>query len=235
MDADVAARTLRLLTLLQARPSWSAAELADRVGTSTRTLRRDLGRLAALGYEVHSRPGPGGHYVLGSGSRMPPLVFDDEEIVALVARLRMVKQGSGAEAAQRALVKLRQVLPRRLAGLVADIAEHSETLLLDEVGPEDVLGPLTAASAADRLVRFSYTDQHDTKSHRRVGSVRCMFIRGRWAALAWDLDREDWRVFLLDRIRDVIGDKPSLRRNPPADDLATWLLTEFGRATTKPG
>lgn len=229
MDVDVAARTLRLLTLLQTRPTWPAAELAERTGTTPRTLRRDLRRLAGLGYEVMSRPGPGGHYRLAAGTRLPPMVFDDEEVVALVAGLRMAEQSPTAEAARSALVKLRQVLPRRLAAIAADVAAHSETLVDDESDADDILAPLTAAAAADLLVRFSYIDQHGTASRRRVDSVRCLFSHGRWYVLAYDLDRVDWRVFRLDRIREVIGDRPTGRRDPPVDDLAAWLRTDFGR------
>ncbi len=158
------------------------------------------------------------------------MVFDDDEIVALVAGLRMAEQSPAAEAAARALVKLRQVLPRRLAALASDVATHSETLVLDETPASDLLGELTAAAAADLGVRFSYHDQHGTVSHRMVDSLRCLFIRGRWSVLAYDHDRVDWRVFRLDRIRelDILGAEP--RRVPPAEDLATWLRTDFGRA-----
>ncbi|RBJ02081.1 hypothetical protein DRA43_17455 [Micromonospora provocatoris] len=62
--------------------------------------------------------------------------------------------------------------------------------------------------------------------------MRCLFVRGRWNVLAYDLDRTDWRVFRLDRIRDVVGDGATTRRDPPADDLATWLRTDFGRSAT---
>lgn len=229
MDSDVTARTLRLLTLLQVRATWSAAELLERTGTSSRTLRRDLGRLNALGYQIIGKPGPGGHYRLAPGTRMPPLVFDDDEVVALVAGLRMAEQSATGESAVRALVKLRQVLPHRLASLAEDVAAHSETLALDEPPADDLLGPLTAAAAADLGVAFSYTDQHGTESRRTVDSVRCLYVRGRWSVLAYDHDREDWRVFRLDRIRGLTTNSPAARRDPPAEDLTAWLRTDFGR------
>ena len=230
MDTDVAARTLRLLALLQARTKWSAAELLQRTGTSDRTLRRDLQRLSALGYEVASKPGPGGYYQLNAGTRMPPMVFDDDEVVALITGLRMAEQTTDSEAAARALVKLHQVLPRRLAGLAAAVATHSETVTLDEAPAGNLIGTLTTAAAADLGARFEYTDQHGEASQRQVDSIRCLYVRGRWSALAFDLDREDWRVFRLDRIRDVvIADETAIRRDPPDEDLAAWLRTDFGR------
>jgi predicted DNA-binding transcriptional regulator YafY len=90
-SSDPAARTLRLLALLYSRPSWNGAELADRLGVSPRTLRRDIERLERLDYQVRSRPGPGGYYALGAGTRTPPLMFDDDEVLALVAALRMIE------------------------------------------------------------------------------------------------------------------------------------------------
>lgn len=237
MDHDIAGRTLRLLTLLQTRPTWAAADLASRLEVPPRTLRRDLQRLISLGYQVDSKPGPGGHYRLAAGARLPPLVFDDDEVVALIAGLRAVEQGAAAEAASRAIAKLRQVLPPRLASLAADVADATESLHLDPPGElvhEDVLGPLTTAGAADLVATFDYTDRHHVASQRRVDSIRCLLSRGHWYLLAFDLDRADWRVFRLDRIQQVAAKHPAPRRNPPADDLATWMLTDFGRLDQPP-
>lgn len=234
-EPGTAARALRLLTLFQTRSTWSAAELAERTGTSRRTLRRDLSRLSALGYEVTSRPGPGGHYRLAAGGRLPPMVFDDDEVVALVTGLRMAEQSPAAESASRALAKLGQVLPRPLAGLAAQVAAHSETITFGETAAEDVLGELMAAASADRSIRFTYTGQDGTRSSRRVDSARCLLVRGRWYVLAYDVGREDWRVFRLDRIGEVVSGRQVPRRRPPSDDLATWLRTDFGRASSGRG
>lgn len=235
MDTDVAARTLRLLILLQARTKWSAADLLKRTGTSARTLRRDLRRLIDLGYEVVSKPGPGGYYELVAGTRMPPMVFNDDEVLALITGLRMAEHTTSGDAASQALVKLRQVLPQRLATLTDVLATHSEALALDEIPNGDLIGSLTAAAAAGLSVGFSYTDQHGAASKRRVDSLRCLFVRGRWSALAFDLDRVDWRIFRLDRMSNVlVTDKPATRRDPPADDLAAWLRTDFGKTDGHP-
>ena len=237
MDAaGSAARLVQLLTLVQARPRWDAAELAARLGVSPRTLRRDLSRLARLGYQVEGRPGPGGHYRLVAGSRLPPMVFEDDEVVALVAALRTVEDGPVGEAATRALVKLRQVLPRRLAHLAAQVADHTEAVAVE--GPPAagtaaaaaLLGALTAAAAADLGVRFTYTDRHGRTSRRSVDSVRCLLVRGRWVVLAFDTGRDGWRVFRLDRVHDLVEGRATVRRALPAEDLAAWLRSDFGRA-----
>lgn len=229
METDVAARTLTLLTLLSSRPTWEAADLAERCGASPRTLRRDVRRLVALGYAVRGRPGPGGHYRLEPGARLPPLLFDDDEVLALVAGLRSVERGATAEAAQRALTKLRQVLPRRLASVADDAAAASETLTLDR-STDFLLGPVTAAAAADSSASFTYTDRHGRSSRRHADSLRCLLVDERWYVLAWDRDREDWRLFVLGGLTDLEAGPAAPRRDLPADDLAHWLRTDFGRA-----
>ncbi len=229
--SDPTARTLRLLGLLQTRTEWPAAELAARLGASGRTLRRDLDRLRSLGYDVQSRPGPGGHYALRGGGRMPPLLFESDEVVAVVAALRMVEERVSGDAVQRALAKLARLLPPDTTGTARAVTAASETARWD---PPDLdlasLEALTGAGAADRAVTFGYEDQHGRPSQRRVDTVRCLYSRGEWYVVAHDLDRDDWRVFRLDRVREVVvGDRRPRSRAGPADDLVTWLATDFGR------
>ena len=114
--ADTTQRVLRLLGLLEARTTWQAHELAARMDVTERTVRRDVTRLRQLGYPVEAARGLDGGYRMGAGRRLPPLLLDDDEAIALVACLRMGAL-SGAdevgEAALRALTKLDQVLPPR--------------------------------------------------------------------------------------------------------------------------
>ena len=92
--ANTSSRTLRLLSLLQNHRFWPGAELAERLGVSPRTLRRDVDRLRELGYPVSAQPGVDGGYQLASGAALPPLVLDDEEAVALAVGLRLATQGA---------------------------------------------------------------------------------------------------------------------------------------------
>ncbi|MEU5713573.1 helix-turn-helix transcriptional regulator [Streptomyces flaveolus] len=115
---SASARLLRLLALLAARPSWTCAELAERMAVTDRTVRRDVARLRELGYTVDSGAGPWGGYRLRAGSRVPPLILDDEEALAVAVGLREAAFGGalgGDQAALSALLKLRQVLPPRIA------------------------------------------------------------------------------------------------------------------------
>lgn len=111
------ARLLDLLALFQVHRNWTGAELADRLGVTTRTVRTDIDRLRELGYPVHASRGVAGGYQLGSGARLPPLLLDDDEAVAVAVGLRTATgDGIGGleEVSVRALAKLEQVLPSRL-------------------------------------------------------------------------------------------------------------------------
>jgi predicted DNA-binding transcriptional regulator YafY len=80
---ETSARLLRLLSLLSARPFWRGDDLAGRLEVTPRTLRRDVARLRAIGYPVDADPGPAGGYRLGPGGRLPPLLLEDDEAVAV--------------------------------------------------------------------------------------------------------------------------------------------------------
>ncbi|MBV2366609.1 HTH domain-containing protein [Streptomonospora sp. NEAU-YY374] len=124
---ETSARLLRLLSLLQAHRDWSGPELAERLGVTPRTVRRDVERLRALGYPVHARAGAPG-YRLGPGSDLPPLLLDDEEAVAVAVGLRTAATGTVAgiaETSVRALAKLERVLPARLRHRVRGVFDRS--------------------------------------------------------------------------------------------------------------
>src|ERR1700733_451586 len=106
--ANTSSRALRLLSLLQNHRFWPGAELAERLGVSPRTLRRDVDRLRELGYPVTAHPGVDGGYQLAPGAALPPLVLDDEEAVALAVGLMAAAQSSvagTAGASMRALAE----------------------------------------------------------------------------------------------------------------------------------
>src|SRR6202140_2669586 len=115
---QTSARLLRLLSLFQAQRYWSGADLSSRLDITGRTLRRDVDKLRSLGYPVHSSTGTAGGYQLGAGAKLPPLLLDDEEAVAVAVGLRTAASGTVTgieEASVRALAKLEQVLPPHLS------------------------------------------------------------------------------------------------------------------------
>lgn len=198
------ARLLKLLTLLQARSSWSGDLLAERLGVTGRTVRRDVQRLRSLGYPVEAFPGVGGGYRLGSGGSLPPLLLDDEEAVAVAVCLRTAAGGTVAgigDAAMHALAKLEQLLPSRLRTQVAAVQGATDSLPAGTptVDPSSLL-QLARACRDQVRVSFGYVSHDGTPTERRVEPHRLVCTGRRWYLVARDTERGDWRSFRVDRL-----------------------------------
>jgi predicted DNA-binding transcriptional regulator YafY len=207
---------LILLSLLQDGRAWQGAELAERLGTTPRTMRRDIDRLRELGYPVESVRGPGGSYRLVAGQAMPPLVLTDDEAVATVIGLRLAETAQ-VDGTSGALRKLAQVMPSRLRNRVRAVAATTSVRSRSTVDVE-VVRRLGLAAYTHQDVRFQYRAKGGAVSARRVEPYRQVLLDGRWYLLAWDRDRADWRTFRLDRIDDldVPGSTFIPRLVPPA-------------------
>jgi predicted DNA-binding transcriptional regulator YafY len=236
------ARLFQLLSLLERPRSWSATELAARLETSTRTVRRDVERLRDLGYPVEATMGAAGGYRLVAGGAMPPLVLDDDEAVALVVGLRTAA-GRGVtgidEASIRALAKVLQVLPGRLRHRVDALAalDGGATARLASDAPAvdpDTLTALAAAVEGRERVRFDYEPAGGGRGERRVEPYGVVPLGRRWYLVAFDVDREGWRTFRLDRVGGLrsLGGRGAARRLP-ADTAAAYLVdTVLAQAAT---
>ncbi|MDI1456390.1 YafY family protein [Streptomyces sp. ATE26] len=228
---ETSARLLRLLSLLQAHREWSGAELADRLGVTPRTVRRDVDRLRELGYPVNASPGTGGGYQLGAGAELPPLLLDDDEAVAVAVGLRTVAgqgiEGIG-ETSVRALAKLEQVLPSRLRRRVGALNAYTVPMLrggppASPVDPALLTEIAHLCRDAERL-RFEYRTHDGAAGRRTVEPHRLVCTERRWYLVAWDVDRSDWRTFRVDRITPRPPHGPRFTpREPPADDLAGYV------------
>ncbi|OKH94870.1 helix-turn-helix transcriptional regulator [Streptomyces uncialis] len=223
---DTSARLLRLLSLLQAHREWSGTELADRLGVTTRTVRRDVDRLRELGYPVHADAGVSG-YRLGAGTKLPPLLLDDEEAVAVAVGLRTAAGGTVegiAESSVRALAKLEQVLPPRLRHRVRTLG--AMTVPLPDGGPvvpPDTLTVIAAACRDHETLRFDYRSHDGTESRREAQPHRLVSSGRRWYLVAYDPSRAGWRTFRVDRLTPRTPGGPRFTpREPPADDLAGY-------------
>ncbi len=231
--ADTTRRALRLLTLLQSRPVWRGEELADRLAVTTRTVRRDVERLRELGYPVRAAQGVGGGYQLGAGGRLPPLLLDDDEAVAVVVCLRLAAGGSVAgigEAALRTLAKLDQVLPGRLREQVGALGEAT-VALPSRAAPVDADVLVTLAQAVRRCVRVrcEYRARDGRRSSRDFEPYRLVATGRRWYLLAFDLDRQEWRTFRLDRMAEVRATTFTFRPRP-APDAASYVQEAVSHA-----
>ena len=205
--AETAVRLLRLLGLLQRQPEWGGADLADRLQVGPRTLRRDADRLRRLGYRVEATPGRGGGYRLGVSTDLPPLLLDDDEAMA-VAVVLGVSAGAAIPGIERAalatLSRIDRLLPPRLRSQLGALRASTVALISpSEVLPTEQLVVLARACDAQQRALFHYRTRQGVERERRVEPHRLVATDRRWYLVAYDLDRDDWRTFRLDRISDL--------------------------------
>ncbi|MET8807233.1 YafY family protein [Streptomyces sp. NPDC004546] len=235
MTTDTPARLLQLLSLLQTPREWPGGELAERLGVSRRTVRRDIDRLRELGYPVQASKGADGGYRLVAGKALPPLVLDDEEAVAIAVGLRA---GAGHavegvdEASVRALAKLEQVLPARLRHRVSTL-QAATTPLTSGDGPTiapETLTVMASTVAGHERLRFAYRDKDGSESRRLTEPHRLVSTGRRWYLVAYDLDRADWRTFRVDRVSEPFATGVRFApRELPTGSAAEYLRQSIQR------
>ncbi|MEM9039385.1 MAG: WYL domain-containing protein [Actinomycetota bacterium] len=237
-SADPVGRVLQLLALLQTARRRTSAELADELGVTTRTVRRDIDRLRLLGYPVDSEPGRDGGYRLGVGGHLPPLMLDDDEAVAIAVGLWSATTApvSGiADTSVRALSKLQALLPDRLRRRLSSLTDTVSTYRWHDhecTTDIDVLAGVASGCRDREEIRFRYVDKSANASDRLVEPHRLVAIDARWYLLAWDLRRSDWRTFRVDRITDVLATGARFSPRPvPGGDPAAYVAGRLGAAT----
>jgi predicted DNA-binding transcriptional regulator YafY len=236
--ANTSSRTLRLLSLLQTHRFWPGGELAERLEVSERTLRRDIERLRDLGYPVHSARGVEGGYQLAQGGSMPPLVVDEDEAIAMVVALggtASALSGGLGEASLSALSKVVQVLPNRLRRRAEALRAATVDAPFSQA-PEVDAGVLSVVAQAIRdheRLRYAYTARGGRSPgeqvRRHVEPHQLVTVGRKWYLLGYDLDRQDWRSFRLDRLRDPEGTRAVFRpREIPGGDAAAYVRRGLG-------
>jgi len=224
---DPIMRVLTVLEILQARERVSGAELAERLEVNTRTVQRYIARLQDLCIPVESMRGVGGYYRLKPGFRLPPLMFTDEEALALTLGLRALRQlglSAFAPATEGAAAKIERVLP-------ADLRESVQTV--EEVVALEP-GPWVISTSAESLlcvanairlrrrVAFAYTAYNESVSERQVEPYGVIHLDGRWYVSGRCLLRQDLRTFRLDRISSLVLREEAFER-PTDFDIRTYL------------
>lgn len=181
----------------------TAKKLADKLEVSERTIYRDIADLQSTGVPIDGEAGVG--YIMREGFDLPPLMFSRDEIVALVAGARLVKAWGGAtlaRAAEEALIKIEAVLPDAERARLHSTEIHAPTFLL----PDSVranLDVVERAAESKNVIRFAYVDAEDRTTSRSIRPLGLWFWGGRWLFVGWCLLREDFRMFRVDRVRDV--------------------------------
>ncbi len=231
MRNDPTGRVLQLLSLLQTHRLWRGAELAERLDVTERTVRRDIDRLRVLGYPVDATSGSDGGYRLGAGAHLPPLLFDDDEAVAVVVGLRAAAGAAIAgieDTSVQALAKVERALPdrlrRRVSALDGSVVSLRRAHGDDTVVDPETLSVLASACRGHEEVRFNYQSRDGNDSSRLVEPHQLLSAGRLWYLIAWDLRRTDWRTFRLDRLRDVQLAGPRFApRDIPGGDAAAYL------------
>lgn len=245
--AQTAGRSLELLSLLQTANRWGGPELANRLGVSLRTLRRDVDTLRELGYPVHASGGRDSTYSLGAGTTLPPLVLDGEQAVAISLALQTSPTTvlGLRDAAARALHTLSQVMPAPLraqvdATRITTIRNYWE-FSAPPIAP-DVLNKLGDAVRRSHLLRMEVLRQDGSRPNphdpdftppSRVEPHYLVLWAGRWYLVAYTPATRSWSVSRVDRlhVHDPTG-VPFPRRQLPGGDVATYVMTSHDRGDT---
>lgn len=220
------ARLLELLSILQRGGAHPGPDLARQLAVTERTVRRDVDRLRELGYAVDARRGSDGAYRLGpGGSALPPLLLDEEEAIALAVCVRTAAgdsvRGVGL-VAEGALAKLRQSLSPRARTQVEALSAATVRLPTATGNEVDdaVLLEVSAACRTPERLQIGYRAASGIESDRRVDPYRVVNVGRRWYLMAFDVDRQDWRTFRLDRILAVRRTGHGVRFVDPPDPVS---------------
>lgn len=232
-------RVLALLELLQTHGLMSGTTLAARLGVDTRTLRRYIVVLESLGVPVLAQRGRDGGYSLMHGFKLPPMMFTNDEALALALGLvasRSLGLNTAAPAGASALAKLERVMPDKLRRGVRAV---SETVSLDiaraaAAGDAGVLATLSAAAQRRQRVHLDYLAPQQVRTRRDVDPYGLAYLGGNWYLVAHCHLRGDTRSFRLDRIQGVAILPASFGRPAGFDALAymTAAITRLPRAHT---
>lgn len=245
--AETSRRALRLLSLLAARRDWPLRELATRLEVSERTVRRDIDTLRRLGYPVVSLRGPAGGYRLGTGHTLPPLLFDEDQALAVAVALQTAPHsvsGLGEDAA-RALNALEQVMPARSRVAVEALRLTTLQNYWEFPAPPIEAAALQVAGGAvhrhevliaELLAPDGSRPDPGTAEFtpaRRIEPHHLVVWAGRWYLVGFDHTDRAWRVHRLDRLHlhppTGIGFTP---RELPGGDIARLVMTTYDRGDT---
>ncbi len=224
-------RVLTVLELLQAHGQMGGAELAERLNVDRRTIRRNITVLEELGIPVMTEQGRYGGYRLVAGFKLPPMMFTEEETLAVSLGLLAARQLGLADAAPAIAsvqAKLERVMPSNLKKRVRGVSNTTRVILpRGEPSLDDhALHTLTAATEAARTVGFTYHSPRHGEIDRRIDPYGLVFREGRWYVTGFCHLREAMRSFRLDRISNVHL-LPGTFRRPPDFDAADFLSESF--------
>ncbi len=197
-------RLFQILQYLRGGRLTTAAQLAEKLEVTPRTIYRDVAHLIGAGVPIEGEAGVG--YLMRDGYDLPPLMFTNDEITALVAGARMLQTWGGtrmAAAAQEALVKIDAVLPEEARRQVGQVNVHVMGGDAQAGHWRDYLDRFEAASEAHIRLQMTYADEAGNGTRRIVRPLGVWFWGKVWTAVCWCELRDGFRMFRLDRISDL--------------------------------
>lgn len=194
-------RLFQILQYLRGGRLTTAAQLAEKLEVTPRTIYRDVAHLIGSGVPIEGEAGVG--YLMRDGYDLPPLMFTQDEIVALVSGARLLQSWGGtkmAAAAQEALIKIDAVLPDDARSLVGQVQVHALETPWHEGHWRDYMDRFEAASQAHVRLQMTYADEAGQETQRVVRPLGVWFWGKVWTAVCWCELRAGFRMFRLDRI-----------------------------------
>ncbi|WP_323784071.1 YafY family protein [Thalassovita sp.] len=197
-------RLFQIVQYLRGGRLVTAAQLAEKLEVTPRTIYRDVADLIGSGVPIEGEAGVG--YLMRDGYDLPPLMFSSDEIVALVAGARMIRAWGGtamAAAAEEALVKINAVLPEAARDRAEEVQVHALALqdMTDDL--RDLIDRVEAAANTHIRLQINYEDEAGAASSRSVRPLGLWFWGKIWTMVCWCELREDFRMFRLDRIQGL--------------------------------
>ncbi len=194
-------RLFQILQYLRGGRLVTAAQLAEKLEVTPRTIYRDVAHLIGSGVPIEGEAGVG--YLMRDGYDLPPLMFTHDEIVALVSGARILQSWGGtkmAAAAQEALVKIDTVLPEEARARAGQVNVHAIETPMNNGLWRDFLDRFEAASEAHMRLQMSYADETGSHTERVVRPLGVWFWGQVWTAVCWCELRDAFRMFRLDRV-----------------------------------
>ncbi|MDO3701520.1 WYL domain-containing protein [Micromonospora sp. C28SCA-DRY-2] len=228
--ATTSARALKLLSIFGIGMTLTAGELAIRLGASVRTVRRDIDTLRDLGYEIQAVRGSGGGYRLGPATRLPPVVFDEDQAVAAAVALQTVPTilSGIRENAARALATLHQAMPARsrihAEAFTVSAARNYWEFPAPPIDAE-IVHTLGSVINRQHLLQVDYTGD-DEPVTLTLEPHELVVWAARWYLIAFDVNAHRWRAMRVDRITPRTPMRtPFARRDIPHGDPVAFVMT----------
>ncbi len=229
--ANPTTRVLALLELLQSHGLMSGSELARRLEVDPRTLRRYVQALDTLGIPVVAERGRDGGYRLMNGFKLPPMMFTNDEAMALSLGLlasRHLGLDGKAPAGESALSKLERVMPDKLKKRVRAVGE---TVALDlrranSVSDAAILATLSAAAQNQQRAHIAYLSPQQEHTARDIDPYGLAFVNGSWYVVGYCHLRRDQRAFRIDRVQQADALPQSFGR-PAGFDAVAYMYRAF--------